>query len=73
MSSQDWKLKYDKYVLENTMDGKTYPKNKEQVDIMFELWNDKYLPFETDRHCGSCRRRIAEKLIARVTRNGYPQ
>lgn len=45
------------------------PKDNTAAKELFELWNDKYLPYETNHKCGSCQRRVFEKIISRVAQN----
>ena len=73
----EWLIRYNTLITTHTQEvtinnkirKQWCPKDNEAPKELFALWNDKYQPYETNHKCGSCQRRVFEKLNARVEQN----
>lgn len=67
---EEWLSRYNKLISESSKEvifnaevrREWCPINNEAAKELFRLWNDKYIPFETNSNCGSCQRRVFNKL-----------
>lgn len=48
--------------LMSQLEGKGRADSAQQITDLFNLHNDRFMPFETGRSCGACRQRVYNKM-----------